>query len=55
MTWQEKKIRQKISSNEFEFQIRVARFFLVQHTKPGKNIPNVHKIYQILIKYPKCS
>jgi hypothetical protein len=30
---------------------RVARFFLVQHTKTGENIPNDHKIYQIDIKY----
>jgi hypothetical protein len=26
---------------------RVARFFLVQHTKTGKNIPNNHKIYRM--------
>jgi hypothetical protein len=26
---------------------RVARFFWVQHTKTGKNIPNDHKIYQM--------
>jgi hypothetical protein len=26
---------------------RVARFFLVQNTKTGENIPNYHKIYQI--------
>jgi hypothetical protein len=25
--------------------VRVARFFLVQDTKTGKNIPNDHKIY----------
>jgi hypothetical protein len=25
---------------------RVARFFLGQHTKTGKNIPNNHKIYK---------
>jgi hypothetical protein len=35
----------------------IARFFLVQHTKTGKNIPklpqnvpNCHKIYQIAVK-----
>jgi hypothetical protein len=28
---------------------RVARFFLVQHTKTGENIPNDHKIYQMAI------
>jgi hypothetical protein len=32
---------------------RVARFFLVQHTKTGKNIPNNHKIYQLATKYTK--
>jgi hypothetical protein len=31
--------------------IGVARFFSVQHTKTGKNIPNDHKIYQKAIKY----
>jgi hypothetical protein len=33
--------------------IRVARFFLVQQTKKGKNIPNYHKIYQMSVKRPK--
>jgi hypothetical protein len=33
---------------------RVARFFLVHDTKNGKNVPNGNKMYQILIKYPKC-
>jgi hypothetical protein len=45
------------------YQTRVARFFLVQHTKTGekltklpKNIPNYHKIYQRAVKYiPKFS
>jgi hypothetical protein len=32
---------------------RVARFFLVQHTKTGKYIPNRHKIYQMATKYAK--
>jgi hypothetical protein len=32
---------------------RVARFFFVQHTKTGKNIPKTHKIYPISIKYTK--
>jgi hypothetical protein len=32
---------------------RVARFFMVQHTKTGENIPNNHKIYQMAIKYAK--
>jgi hypothetical protein len=30
---------------------RVARFFLVQYTKMGENIPNDHKIYQMAITY----
>jgi hypothetical protein len=33
--------------------IRVARFFLIKHTKTGKNIPNGHKIYPRAIKYAK--
>jgi nucleoside-diphosphate-sugar epimerase len=33
--------------------LRVARFFFVQHTKTGKNIPNYRKIYQISIKCSK--
>jgi hypothetical protein len=33
--------------------IRVARFFLLHDTKTGKNVPNEHKMYQIVIKYPK--
>jgi hypothetical protein len=32
---------------------RVARFFLVQNTKTGKNIPNYHKLYQMSIKHNK--
>jgi hypothetical protein len=28
---------------------RVARFFFVQHTKTGKNIPNCHIIYQMVV------
>jgi hypothetical protein len=32
---------------------RVARFFLLQHTKKGENLPNNHKIYQIATKYTK--
>jgi hypothetical protein len=30
---------------------RVARFFLVQNTKMGKNVPNYQKIYQMAITY----
>jgi hypothetical protein len=33
---------------------RVARFFLVHDTKTGKNAPNEHTMYQMVIKYPKC-
>jgi hypothetical protein len=32
----------------------VARFFLVHDTKTGKNVPKEHKMYQMVIKYPKC-
>jgi hypothetical protein len=30
--------------------VRVARLFLLQHTKMGKNIPNNQEIYQMSIK-----
>jgi hypothetical protein len=30
---------------------RVARFFFVENTKTGKNIPNDDTIYQMTIKY----
>jgi hypothetical protein len=32
----------------------VARFILVHDTKTGKNVPNEHEMYQMVIKYPKC-
>jgi hypothetical protein len=32
---------------------RVARFFLVQHTKTGKIYKNDHKIHQMAITYTK--
>jgi hypothetical protein len=32
---------------------RVARFSFVHGTKSGKNVPNEHKMYQVVIKYPK--
>jgi hypothetical protein len=32
---------------------RIARFFLVQRTKTGENIPNNHKIYHMTTKYTK--
>jgi hypothetical protein len=33
---------------------RVARFFLVPHTKMGEKLPTDHKIYQMVAKYTKC-
>jgi hypothetical protein len=33
-------------------EFRVARFFSVQHTKMGRNIPNDHKMYKMAIKIP---
>jgi hypothetical protein len=35
--------------------LRVARFFLVHDTKTGKDVPvpNEHKVYQMVIKYPQ--
>jgi hypothetical protein len=27
---------------------------LVQDTKTGKNVPNEHKMYPMVIKYTKC-
>jgi hypothetical protein len=35
-------------------QSRDARFFLVHDTKIGNNVPNEHKMYQMVIKNPKC-
>jgi hypothetical protein len=37
----------------FQVLNRVARFFLIQHTKAGQNIPNGHKIWQMAVKYTK--
>jgi hypothetical protein len=31
----------------------VARFFVMQHTKGGKNVPNDHKIYPKIIIFTK--
>jgi hypothetical protein len=36
-----------------EIASKVARFFLVQNTKTGENIPNYHELYQMSIKYNK--
>jgi hypothetical protein len=33
---------------------RVARFFFVNITQTEKNVPNKHKTYQMVMKYPKC-
>jgi hypothetical protein len=41
-------------SGKFLPSSRVARFFLVQYTKMGENIPNYHKMYQMVVKYIKC-
>jgi uncharacterized protein YdaU (DUF1376 family) len=30
-----------------------ARFLLVHDTKAGKNVPNEHKMYQMVIKFPE--
>jgi hypothetical protein len=32
---------------------KVARFFLVQHTKTGKIVPNDHKLYEMVTKQTK--
>jgi hypothetical protein len=32
---------------------RVARFFVTHYTKIRRNVPNVLKLYQMAIKYPK--
>jgi hypothetical protein len=37
-----------------EEKTAVARFLLVHDTKTGKNVPNQHKMYQMVIKYPEC-
>jgi hypothetical protein len=34
-------------------ETRVARFFLVQYTKKGENVPNDHNIYQMTTIYTK--
>jgi hypothetical protein len=41
----------KIAAQALHF--RVARFFLVEHTKTGKMYQNNHKIYQIATNYTK--
>jgi hypothetical protein len=40
--------------NSKQLSTRVARFFMVHDATTGKNVPNEHKMYQIVIKYPKC-
>jgi hypothetical protein len=39
---------------EFCILSRVARFLLVHVTKTGKNVQNEHKMYKMVIAYPKC-
>jgi hypothetical protein len=41
-----------ISSRGEPAKTKVARFFSLQHTKTGENIPNEHKIYQKALKIP---
>jgi hypothetical protein len=36
----------------FQLPFRGARFFLLQHTKKWKTIPNGHKIYQLAVNIP---
>jgi hypothetical protein len=43
----------QLSSTFYPHTTRVARFLWVQHTKTVKNIPNVHKVYQMSLKYTK--
>jgi hypothetical protein len=40
-----------VISTDINCYTRVARFFSVQYTKAGKNIPNDHKMYQMAITY----
>jgi hypothetical protein len=45
-----------LATVHFRPEIRVARFFLTQHTKTGKiatALPNDLKIYQMALKYSK--
>jgi hypothetical protein len=49
-----------IVADDFMHHVRAARFSLVKNTKTGQitqktqNVPNVHKKYQMSIKYTKC-
>jgi hypothetical protein len=38
----------------FHRRTRVARFFLCMLPKTGKNVPNEHSMYQMVIEYTKC-
>jgi hypothetical protein len=38
---------------QFRLQIRVARFFLLRHTKTGGNRTDDHKIYEMAINYTR--
>jgi hypothetical protein len=44
-------LRLKASRTIPLIQLGVARFFLVQDTKMGKNIPNHQKVFQMTLKY----
>jgi hypothetical protein len=38
-----------------QIESRVARFSMVHDTQTGKNVPNEHKMYQMVITCPKCT
>jgi hypothetical protein len=46
------KLRQGLA--EYASRAGLPDFSLVHDTKTGKNVPNEHKMYQMVIKYPKC-
>jgi hypothetical protein len=43
--------RARARARHIRIEGRVARFFLVQHTKTRKNIPKDHKVFQLAIKF----
>jgi hypothetical protein len=38
----------------WKWKVGVARFFLAHDTKTGKNVPNEHKMHQMVEEYYKC-
>jgi hypothetical protein len=48
LSWQEQHLE-----HNFLVWAKVARFFLVQHTKTENSVPNDHKIDQRVIKFTK--